>query len=143
MGQVARSWRFVLNWWPVVAVAGLMVIVVGIVGLTAFIDLSAHDTAKAAQREFRGDEVQALIQFVQSEQHTLPDRNRAVWALGRLRDPRAIDVLKRYYTGEDCQHDKFLCQSELRRAIDMCSGRHRPPTFLVKLGRRFGAILER
>jgi hypothetical protein len=142
MGQVARSWRFVLGWWPVVVVAGLMILLVALLGLMAFIDTAVHETASAAQREFRGDEAEALIQFVQSDQHSLRDRNRAVWALGQLRDPRALDVLKRFYTGEKCQHDKFLCQAELEKAIDLCSGRNRPPAWLAAIGRQLAISPE-
>ena len=70
-----------------------------------------------ATKEFPGDRVQALIAYVGSENHTLKKRNRAVWALGQIGDKSALPVLESYYTGGQCDHDKLLCQRELRHAI--------------------------
>lgn len=75
-----------------------------------------------------GDDVEALIRYVQSEQHSLGERNRAVWALGQLRDPRALPVLEAAFTGEPCDHARFLCQRELEKAIELCHGE--TPNFL-------------
>jgi len=69
-----------------------------------------------------GDDVAALIDYVQSESHSLRDRNFAVWALGQARDPRALPVLEAHYTGEKCEHDRYLCQGELAKAIKLCKG---------------------
>jgi hypothetical protein len=69
-----------------------------------------------------GDDVAALIDYVQSESKSLHDRNLAVWALGQARDPRALPVLEAYYTGEKCEHDRSLCQGELEKAIELCEG---------------------
>jgi len=66
-----------------------------------------------------GDDVAALIEYVQSDSHGLRDRNRAVWALGQARDVRAFPVLQAFVTGEDCDHSKHLCQLELRKALDL------------------------
>ncbi|MBC8218054.1 MAG: hypothetical protein H8E73_06275 [Planctomycetes bacterium] len=46
----------------------------------------------------------------------------AVWALGYLSDKRALPVLKKYHTGPPCEHDKYLCQREVARAIKLCEG---------------------
>lgn len=105
------------------AAAGIVVVAAGVVGLGLFIQATAHDDAQAAQREFPGDEVEALIALVQSDGHNLRTRNRAVWALGQLRDARALPLLTRYYTGNPCDHGRYLCQYELKKAIDGCSGR--------------------
>lgn len=74
------------------------------------------------------DNVAALTAFVQSPAQTLPDRNNAVWALGQCRDGRALEVLRRHYTGQPCNHDCDLCQRELDKAIRLCSGQ--TPNFL-------------
>jgi hypothetical protein len=79
---------------------------------------------------FHGDRVDALVQIVQSDHHTLQERNRAVWALGRLRDRRGLLVLEKYYTGGECDHARFLCQRELRKAIDLCNGTASGPAWL-------------
>lgn len=73
------------------------------------------------------DDVAALIDFVNSNAHSFGDRNLAVWTLGRLRDPKALPALESAYTGEECNHEKSLCQSELEKAIKRCGGRPSPP----------------
>jgi len=76
-----------------------------------------------AMQEYPGDRVEAPIEYVQSEDHNLKDRNRAVWALGNIADKRALPVLEQFYVGEPCKHDEYLCQRELKRAIDRCQGK--------------------
>jgi len=70
-----------------------------------------------------GDDVAALITYVQSDSHSLHDRNLAIWALGQARDERALPLLESCYTGKECNHEKDLCQKELKKAIDLCSGK--------------------
>ncbi|RPJ74255.1 MAG: hypothetical protein EHM24_06425 [Acidobacteria bacterium] len=137
MGQIAQTGRFLRRWWPVVLAAGVLTLVTAFVGLLWFIQIDAHRIAQDAQRQYAGDEVQALILAVQDEQRPLGDRNHDVWALGQLRDPRAVPVLSRYYTGAPCQHDKFLCQLELKKAIDLCTGWSASTWLRTTMGRAF------
>ena len=130
MRQLSQTGRFLRRWWPVLVTGAVTLVVVGVVGLVALIESSAHADALAAQREFRGDRVEALVQFVESEHHTLRERNRAVWALGRMRDRRGLPVLEKHYSGGDCDHARFLCQRELRKAIDLCNGTASGPAWL-------------
>jgi hypothetical protein len=81
-------------------------------------------TAQAAHPH-PGDDVAALLDYVQSDAHCLRDRNHAVWALGQARDPRALSVLEGYVTGEPCDHARGLCQHELGKAVALCQG-HTP-----------------
>ena len=67
-----------------------------------------------------GDTVAAMLEYVQSDLHTLKERNLAVWSLGQARDSRALPILERYFSGEKCDHDSKLCQSELEKAIMLC-----------------------
>jgi hypothetical protein len=75
-----------------------------------------------ATQEYSGDGVEALIAYVQSEKHSLMGRNRAIWALGQIGDERALSVLEKYYMSEPCDHNKYVCQRELKKAIDLCKG---------------------
>lgn len=44
----------------------------------------------------------------------------------------AVAVLERYYTGGPCEHDRYLCRYELKKAIDACAGRTWSlPAFIV------------
>ena len=83
---------------------------------------SVHAAAATALREQPGDRVPALIAYVASPAQTLPARNRAVWALGQMGDARALPSLEQHLTGRDCEHDRALCQRELRKAIRLCRG---------------------
>ena len=47
-----------------------------------------------ATQEYSGDRVEALIAYMQSEKHSLRDRNRAIWALGQIGDGRALSFLE-------------------------------------------------
>ena len=67
-----------------------------------------------------GDAVAALLDYVQSDSHTLRERNLAVWALGQARDSRVLPIIARYFSGEKCDHDSNLCQTELKKAIMLC-----------------------
>jgi hypothetical protein len=75
-----------------------------------------------ATQQYPGDRVEALISYVKSENHSLRQRNLAVWALGQIGDKRALHVLKQFYTGQPCDHDHYLCQHELQKAIKLCEG---------------------
>ena len=75
-----------------------------------------------AAAEFAGDKVGALIAYVNSESHSFKEKNRAIWALGQLGDVRALSLLEQLYTGQSCEHDKYLCQYELKKAIRLCKG---------------------
>lgn len=73
-----------------------------------------------------GDDVAALIDYMNSESHSLWDRtHRGVWTLGQLRDPKALSALEEVYVGK-CDHDKNLCQYEVRKAVKLCGGTPRP-----------------
>ena len=69
-----------------------------------------------------GDNVAAMIEYIQSDSHSLHDRNLAVWALGQARDSRALPALEGYYYGAKCEHNSHLCQMELSKAIKLCNG---------------------
>ena len=78
--------------------------------------------SEAALAEHPGDRVPALMAYVESPTHTLRARDRAVWALGQVADARALPVLEKHLTGKACDHDRDLCQYELRKAIRLCRG---------------------
>jgi hypothetical protein len=73
--------------------------------------------------QYPGDRVEALSALVACEGCSLSDRNRAVWALGQLRDRRALPILKKYYTGQECNHSLGLCQYEMRKAVKAIESR--------------------
>jgi hypothetical protein len=120
-------------WWPVLALGVVLLLCGGFVGLAWRLQAGAYELGARAMDEFPGDEVEALAALVQSDKHTLAERSRAVQALGQIGDSRAVPILETLYTGQACQHDKFLCQSELRKAIDRCRGKNWAPAWLPSL----------
>ena len=83
---------------------------------------SVIEMSAEAVSQYPGDRIEALITYVDSNNHSLRQRNRAVWALGQIGDKRALPVLEKYYTGEPCDHRNSLCQGELAKAIKLCRG---------------------
>ena len=74
-----------------------------------------------------GDDVAALIDYMNSQEHSFPERNSAIWVLGRLRSTGALPALQAVYTGGLCDHKSNLCQYELAKAIRRCGGTPTPP----------------
>ena len=114
-------------------VIGILVVGVAIGGVALgavlfHIHRSVREYCAAAQNVYPhpGDAVAALCELMNSDSHSLRDRNLAVWALGRLRDARALPILNREYTGDECDHDQSLCQYELEKAIRLCGGIPKP-----------------
>ena len=113
--QKSRKWRWIL--W---GVAGC--VAVGLVGLALVVIVirsSLQRVSDAALRQFGGGRVGALIASVQCETCTMRERNLGVWALGQMAATPALPVLKMYYTGGKCDHERQLCQYELKKAIRM------------------------
>lgn len=104
------------------AVIGLVMFATLGLGTGRIIGSGVHAASEAARAERPGDPVPALIAYVGSPTHTLQARTRAVWALGQLGDARALPVLEKHLTGKPCEHDRALCQHELRKAIRLCRG---------------------
>jgi HEAT repeat protein len=109
-----------ISWlWLAILVVAL-VLVAGFAGIQWSIHIGVRNASDLAVRAYpAGDRVMALVAFVESEDQPMAARNRAVWALGQLRDPRALPVLERHYTGSECDHARGLCQHELKKAIDL------------------------
>jgi hypothetical protein len=118
--STVRASRWFRHWWPLLLLVAAMGVVVLFIGLGWWIQAGARAFGDEAQREFRGDRVEALSAYVDSERHSLAERNHAVWALGQLRDPRGLPVLLKYRTGRPCDHSRFLCQQEIEKAIVLC-----------------------
>ncbi len=82
-----------------------------------------------ASREFPGDRVEMLIAYVSTDTHTPREKNRAVWVLGELRDTRALPALEVLLTGRPCDHDREVCQYEVKKAIKKIDGEIPNPYF--------------
>ncbi len=110
----------------------LAVILILFVGVCWSIRSHVKSISAEATQRYPGDRIEALMAYVNSENHTLRERNHAVWALGQIGDERALPVLERFYVGEPCNHDTSLCQRELGRAIKLCEGGLNPTAWLPR-----------
>lgn len=108
-----------LRWFVVVA---LGVVVSGILVTSVWIGAAVRQASVEAVRRYGGDEVEALMRSVEDSTLPLRKRNRAVWALGQLGDPRALPLLESLHDGSECSHERALCQRELGKAIKLCRG---------------------
>ncbi len=100
--------------------AGAALLLVGFLITCWSIGSGVQAISRVALREHPGDRVPALMAFVASDQHAARDRNRAVWALGQLGDPRALPLLQRLHDGRESDHG--LSRYELKKAVALCRG---------------------
>ena len=106
---------------------GILVIPVG-VGIIAFLGCSfligggVNSATERAMAQFDGDRVEALIALVDCQTCDLHGRTTAVWALGQLKDKRALPILYKYRTGKPCDHLNQICQYEISKAIRWTEG---------------------
>lgn len=118
----------------VAATALLTVTLAAALGASWFVGSGVRDIGEAALREQPGNQIAALMTYAEAPQYSLRQRNRAVWALGQLGDPRALPVLERCLTGEPCDHERALCQYELKKAIRLCRGAKNLLAFVWRRG---------
>ncbi|UCG59977.1 MAG: hypothetical protein JSU70_10740 [Phycisphaerales bacterium] len=79
-----------------------------------------------ATQEFEGNCVEALIAYVESDDHSFKEKHNAMWALGEIGDPRALPTLERLRTGKPCtkpcRSDQYICQCQLAKSIRFRKG---------------------
>jgi len=85
-------------------------------------EATVRQISESAENEFGGEPVSALIAKAISNEIPLRERNRAVRALGELRDPRALPTLQELNVQEECDHSRIVCQREVRKAIKKING---------------------
>jgi len=81
---------------------------------------------KKAQQPFEGDCVESLVDYLDSDNLSFKEKNQVIWALGEIGDKRALPVLQKLYTGENCKKpcdtSKYICQYGIEKAIRGCKG---------------------
>lgn len=110
--------------------ASVLLVVAGLLLIAGVARTSIERFSSDAVQRFPGGRVHALIETVECEECSLPDRNHSVWALGQMEAAPALPALMKRYTGERCDHNRRLCQKELRKAIQMIEERSRRTNFL-------------
>jgi hypothetical protein len=118
----------------VALVAAVGFLVVAYFAISLVIGSGVRSVSAAALLEQPGDRVAAIMAYADASTHSLKDRNRAIWALGQFGDSRALPVLEKHYTGQPCEHDRALCQHELKKAIKLCRGGTNLSAFVWRRG---------
>ena len=93
-------------------------------GLKVWIKTDANSFAEEVSKDFQKDKTAALIAVIDSENYTLKDKNKAIWALGVLKEKEALSKLESLVTNEECMHEKDLCQYEINKATKKINGKH-------------------
>jgi len=102
--------------WAGGIVTGLVLLAAGAAYVS--IESAVDEAQKRAAAQFPGrDPAQALIEVVDCEKCHMEQRDRAVWTLGQMREERALAVLHKHFYDGRCNHAKFICQYELRKAL--------------------------
>ena len=117
-----------------------VLIMVVIVAVAAYALLSV-ERARAidalcanAEAEFDGSQIDALVSYLNSETTSLSDKNRTIWVLGELRDDRALPALLALSGSDTCDHDRYVCQYEIEKAIEKIQGKTLNPFFWQRIG---------
>jgi hypothetical protein len=113
---------------------GLILLAVAYVSISLIIGAGVRSVSATALRAFPGDRISALMALVDSEQHTMSDRNRAIWALGQLGDSRALPFLESRFSGRQSDEGRELSQYELKKAIVLCGGATNITAFVWRRG---------
>ena len=98
-------------------------IIITVWGAMASIKIAADNIGENAANAFHKDKVESLLLLIDSDQHSLREKNDAIWALGVLKDKRALSKLESLATGEPCDHAKKVCQRELEKSILKIKGK--------------------
>jgi HEAT repeat protein len=77
------------------ALTALTILVLAVAMVFLYIGSQAQAVSAKATNEFPGDNVEALLAYLDSDTHSLDEKNKAVWALGRLKDKRALPDLEK------------------------------------------------
>ena len=106
--------------WVLAIAVGILIVVY--LGASLMIGWGINKESRSAMARFSGDRIEALMALVDCQDCRLEDRNHAVWALGQLRDKRALPVLYKYRSGKPCSHSRQICQYEISKAIRWTEG---------------------
>jgi len=115
--------NFVQSKWKTIGMLILCTLSLAFVVTSYVIGQQVQDVVSSAKKYGSGDNVTtSLLAVVNNAKAPLSDRNSAIWALGQLGNSQALKTLEALYSGAECNHDQYLCQHELHKAIKLCGG---------------------
>ncbi len=108
--------------WKLLSIMIVGCLLLSFLAVNMLIGKQVREAICVAQALESGDSVSALLAVANSTEHSLSERNSAVWALGQIGSSRALESLESLYSGENCDHSSDLCQHGLEKAISLCRG---------------------
>jgi hypothetical protein len=126
--------NFLTRHWKKIVLGGMALAVLGFFGLGLLIGHGVRDALFVAQRRFPGDPVTALMTMAVAEDQVLSVRNHSIWALGQIGTPEALPTLRSLVTDANCDHAHAVCQKEVKKAVEACSGEVNIGAFIWRHG---------
>jgi hypothetical protein len=90
--------------------------------------------ARRIRRQIPADKTAALMSYLGRNDIDFAEKNRVIWVLGELRDDGALAALRALHGSLDCDHQRLVCQREVRKAISKIEGNMPNPFFWQKIG---------
>jgi hypothetical protein len=106
---------------------GLVVLLLAYGGISFWVQSELDTICAKARQKYPGDNVDALIVYLNSENLKSKEIHRVIWALGELRNKRALTTLKALLPNE------HINQYELQKAIKKIEGETPNPYFWRKI----------
>ena len=110
-----------------VMVFGWIAVFLGLVitfwGVVSSMKMAANDIGENAANAFHKDKVESLLLLIDSDKHSLKEKNDAIWALGVLKDRRALSKLESLASGSKSDQAEKLCLSEIEKSISKIKGK--------------------
>ena len=106
----------------VLLIVSVTALLIAYAGIRIWIGSDLDEVISEATRQYEGDSVEALISYLESDDQSLVEKNNAIWALGKLRDERALPALDKLVVGDECNHSEYVCQRTLSTAINTIRG---------------------
>jgi len=113
---------FLTNNWKKIVLGTMGLAVLAFFGLGLLIGKGVREAVFVAQQRYPSDPVPALLAMAAAEDQALPKRNHSIWALGQIGSPEALPMLRSLVTSADCDHERAVCQKEVKKAVEGCSG---------------------
>ena len=101
------------------------IIFIGLAGFTfSKIYHSVERITDIAKNEFEGNAIESLIELVNSKNHSIREKNTAIWALGQIADEKALPFLEKINSetnqNSPCNLSNTICKGEIEKAIKWC-----------------------
>jgi hypothetical protein len=122
--NLSNIWRKLIKFFKYGSLTVVILLIVCILGLNIWGQISIYNAAKSAINVFHKDKVESLLMEIDSDNFSLKEKNHAIEVLGALEDKRALKKLESLVTHRKCNHATELCQYNLEKSIRKIKGEY-------------------